>query len=156
MEGYARLDDSELVARLLEGDENSFVVIYERFSERLYHYAYKKLQDKHSAEDVVHDVFMSLWHRRNVVSLKTHISSYLFSAVRNKAFDMFAHRKVKSRHLKSLQEFLELSESSPADFRVRRLQMDHLIQQEIQASLGTGRVYPISKCLGGLGMRTYH
>lgn len=121
------------MTRLLDGDENAFIILYDRYSGPLYNYAYKKLQDKHSAEDVVHDVFMSFWHKRGVILTKAQLSSYLFSAVRNKAFDVFAHRKVKTKHLKSLQEFLELSQSSPADFKIRKLQLDDLIQKEIQA-----------------------
>lgn len=129
-----QLSDADLTKRMMEGDEKAFIALYERYAGPLYNFAYQKLSDKQEAEDVVHDVFMSLWHRRGGIRFTSTLSAYLFSAVRNKAFDVFAHRSVKDKHLKSLQEFLELSSAgSPADFRIRRLQMDELIQQEIQA-----------------------
>lgn len=133
MNRYSQLSDGELLSHLLNGDECAFITVYERYARPLYVYAFKKLKDKHAAQDIVHDVFTSFWQRREEVNLRTELSSYLFSAVRNKAFDNFARKEVQAKHLKSLQEFLMLSTTSPADYLIRTQQLDELIKKEIQA-----------------------
>lgn len=57
-----------LLERLAADDEKAFAEIYERYWERLFAMAYRRLEDKQEAEDVVHDVFTALWaHRRETV-----------------------------------------------------------------------------------------
>jgi RNA polymerase sigma factor (sigma-70 family) len=52
------MTDSELVARIAEGDEPAFLVVYERYGEEIYRVAYRMLGDVGLAEDVRHECFM--------------------------------------------------------------------------------------------------
>jgi RNA polymerase sigma-70 factor (ECF subfamily) len=49
----------------------------------------------------------------------SNLAGYLFTAVRNKIFDLFAHEQVKTRHLDSLKEYLGRNAGPPTDHRVR-------------------------------------
>ncbi len=75
------LTDIELAERLKEGDQAAFTGIYNKYWELLLGIAYNRVKDTQVAEDIVQEVFTSLWrnrHKTEVISLK----SYLATAVK--------------------------------------------------------------------------
>jgi RNA polymerase sigma-70 factor (ECF subfamily) len=129
---YQTLSDRELTALLHEGDERAFTEIYERYHSLLYIYAHKKLYNKQEAQDIIHEVLTTLWTRRFDFSMQTSLPSYLFTAVRNKALDLFSHKKVEARYLASLQNFIE-DAGIQTDFLIRENDLKTLIEKEIQS-----------------------
>jgi RNA polymerase sigma-70 factor (ECF subfamily) len=78
------MTESELVARIADGDEAAFLVVYERYGEAIYRVAYRVLGDVGLAQDIRHECFMTLVrqperfdHRR--ASLRT----FLLAITRN-------------------------------------------------------------------------
>ena len=63
------LSEQELLSLLNQGkEEDAFEEIYLRYDSLLYIYAYRKLQNKQEAQDVVQEVFMKLWDNRATLS----------------------------------------------------------------------------------------
>ena len=54
-------DDEELLALIQNGSEQAFSVLVQRHTDRFYRLAYRYLQGKEAAEDVVQDAFVRLW-----------------------------------------------------------------------------------------------
>ena len=54
-------DDEELLALIQDGSQQAFSVLVQRHTERFYRLAYRYLQNKEAAEDVVQDAFVKLW-----------------------------------------------------------------------------------------------
>lgn len=132
MSVYRKYSDSDLLQFLKNGDERVFSEIYTRYHSLLYIYAHKKLQDKQEAQDVVHDVFITLWEKRFELRIQISLANYLYTAVRNKSLDIFAHKKVEEKYLSSLQHFLQSSHTA-SDLMVREHDIKSLIEKEIQA-----------------------
>ena len=132
MSYYQKLSDQELTTLLHEGDERAFTEIYDRYHSMLYIYAHKKLNNKEEAQDIIHEVLTALWTRRFDFSMQTSLPSYLFTSVRNKALDLFSHKKVEARYLASLQNFIE-DAGVQTDFLIRENDLKNLIEKEIQA-----------------------
>lgn len=78
-----------------EGNELAFKTLYNRYWKRLISYTYNILNDKELAEDVLQDVFTTIWIRKNEISL-TSVESYLFVAVKNKSISHFRKMKFTS------------------------------------------------------------
>ncbi|RYG34699.1 MAG: hypothetical protein EOO01_32040 [Chitinophagaceae bacterium] len=68
------------------------------------------LQDSDEAQDVVHELFASLWSKRESLDINTSLNAYLYSSIRNRILDHIAHQKVVSRYTDSLGNFLEKGE----------------------------------------------
>jgi RNA polymerase sigma-70 factor (ECF subfamily) len=129
---YTDLSDDKLVALLKQGNEQALKEIFTRYNKLLYSYAYKKLEDQEEAKDLVQDLFIRLWSNRESFLLKTSLPSYLFRAVRNRALDIFAHKKIKSDYIASFQAFIDLPQST-TDYLVREKDISALIDREIQS-----------------------
>lgn len=129
---FQTLTDQELSALLKKGDEKAFTEIYERYHSLLYIYAHKKLNNKQEAEDIIQEVMTTLWNNRFDFSIQSSLPTYLFTAVRNRAFDLFSHKKVESKYIESLQDFIE-DVGVQTDFLVRENDLKKLIEKETQA-----------------------
>jgi RNA polymerase sigma factor (sigma-70 family) len=57
--------------------------IFEVYYEALVKYAYRFVLVKDECEDLVQDVFVSLWEKENVFPNELSLKVYLFKAVRN-------------------------------------------------------------------------
>lgn len=73
--------DRELVDLLAKGDSAAFTHIYETYWEKLLGIAYLHTQDKSDAEEIVQEVFLSLWNRREEVVIQS-LENYLAKAVK--------------------------------------------------------------------------
>lgn len=89
MNRYASHTDDTLLSLLKEGDEAAFTEIYNRYWKRLYAMAYERLKSKDLAEDVVHEVFTSLWQRRQSAAIRT-LAPYLAAATRYCILKMYS------------------------------------------------------------------
>lgn len=56
-------DDEVLVRAAAGGDREALGRLYDRFAPSMLGVAQRMLGDSHEAEDVVHDVFLEVWHR---------------------------------------------------------------------------------------------
>jgi RNA polymerase sigma-70 factor (ECF subfamily) len=54
-------------------------------------FAFRYLRDAAAAEDVVQDVFATLWSTRRSVAIKTSLRAYLYASVRNRALNIRKH-----------------------------------------------------------------
>ena len=94
MKTYEIYSDSELLHLLSADDEKAFTEIYDRYWKTVLAIGISRLKDVHLAEDILHDVFASLWANRsksNISSLQNYLASaakYLvFASVRRKSYE---------------------------------------------------------------------
>lgn len=84
-------------------DEESFFQLYERYWHRLYAQALKYLPDNFQAEEVVQDLFTSLWQRKEKLELfEDTIENYLVRAVRFRIARVYSD---EARKVKKMEEF---------------------------------------------------
>ncbi|MCX2473929.1 sigma-70 family RNA polymerase sigma factor [Pedobacter sp. MC2016-05] len=71
----------DLLLRLKQGDKQAYEQIYFTFSKELLYAAYKKTGDKVVAEELVQNIFISLWEKRQDLQIKN-LQAYLFGALK--------------------------------------------------------------------------
>ena len=62
--GWPEKDDHDLLALIQDGSHDAFAVLVRRHTERFYRLAYRYVQTKETAEDIVQDAFLKLWRIR--------------------------------------------------------------------------------------------
>lgn len=132
MNDYKMISDRELVRLLKESDHAAYTEIYNRYFYLMYTHAFKKLRDEEQAKDVIHDLFANLWFKRELDLKIKSLAGYLYSAVRNKIFDLFAHQQVEEKYIDSLKAYMETVKSVSTDYLIREKEFKAYIEKEIE------------------------
>ena len=86
------IDDKELLGKVSSGSEEAFDYIYLRYSPVVTSYAEALLKDRHTADDICHNIFARLWEKRSSLSGIRSLKAYLFTATKNAVFDVWKQR----------------------------------------------------------------
>ena len=103
MNSLTNHSDMDLLSLLMEGDRQAFEVIYNRYVGRLYSYARKSISAQEDCEEIIQEVFESLWARHenlDIHALESNtepLRSYLFTMVKYKVIRYFQHSKVRQK-----------------------------------------------------------
>ena len=85
--------DVELVERLQNNEEGALTIIYKEYWEIMFLAAYNLVKDRSVCEDIVQEVFISLWQRREKIQIKVSLKSYLYTSTVYKVYDHFNKNK---------------------------------------------------------------
>lgn len=127
---YKKCSDDELTVLMRRDDRIAFTEIYDRFRGIMYIYSRKISKGEQEAEDMVQDVFISLWDKRETFKLSGPLSSYLYTAVRYKFFDLVSRQKIRSDYATSFQQFLDLNEN-PTDQYINEKELQQQVEKEV-------------------------
>ena len=91
----------EIINRLKKGDRKAFESLFMEHYKNLVLYAKKFVMDTEEARDIVQDVFVYIWDKRQKIQIDKSISSYLFRAVRNACINNLKRENYKQDYLKN-------------------------------------------------------
>lgn len=89
----------EHLARIRAGDQAAFEGFFRAWYPRLAEYALRMLGSRDTAEDVVQDLFVALWARRDRWPEAGKLAAYLHRAVRNRSLNQLRRQKTARRWL---------------------------------------------------------
>ncbi len=87
------LEDKRLIWELKHGDKEALRQIYMEYKDNLLTIAVSLLHDTYTAEDVLHDVFISFAVSVGRLELRVSLRNYLISSVVNRVRDRFRKKK---------------------------------------------------------------
>jgi RNA polymerase sigma factor (sigma-70 family) len=106
--------DEFLKFRFVCGSQTALEDIYEAYQNDLLTVAIALLNNTHTAEDVLHDVFVRFAESRQSFRLKGNLKSFLLTCVVNRARDVLRRRQ-RSETFKASQDTCDLCEHGPYD-----------------------------------------
>lgn len=112
--------DSELIKGLQNEDVSSFKAIYNKYFDALYRYAFNILKNRTVCEDMVQEIFISLWTKRGEATI-TQLKSYLFQAIKYQIFNHFRNKKFTLEDLTRLN-IVDLSMNISRDIEFDELE----------------------------------
>ncbi len=111
--GQTDLTEGELIARAIQGDKEAFGDLYELYLDQIYRYAYFRVGDNNTAEDLTETAFLKAWERLQVKSEKLSIYNFrawIYRIAHNLVID---HYRMKKQHL-HLDQVEPLKDTDPA------------------------------------------
>ncbi|HEY9363120.1 MAG TPA: sigma-70 family RNA polymerase sigma factor [Chitinophagaceae bacterium] len=99
-------NEEEIIALIIQGDEAAFAVLFEHYRDKVYSIAYKLTHSTTIAEDVVEDVFLKIWLKRNDLGTIQNFGAYLFTITRN---DVYKILKITAKNYK-VSELTDLNQ----------------------------------------------
>ena len=82
-------DEKALLIEIAAGDDRAFEKLYDLYKERFYSLALKMTGSDEVAQDIVQDVFLSIWNRRECLAEVDHPSSYFFTVVYRRIYQHY-------------------------------------------------------------------
>ncbi|GAB3989443.1 RNA polymerase sigma-70 factor [Spirosoma daeguense] len=111
---YHQFADTQLISALEGGDRDAFAEIYSRYWSLLYRLAYQKLRSRETAEELVQDLFVSIWTKRNQTTIRE-LRPYLLTALRFSIINHIESLRVHERFVTYYESFLSQTDTEPAD-----------------------------------------
>ena len=103
---------AEWMRRIRAGDEAVFEMLFRTFTPGLCAFLTRFVGERALAEELVQDVFLSLWDHRSTIHITGSAQAYLFAAARNRALNHVEHEKVADRFRVSVLTRMSASEAS--------------------------------------------
>ncbi|HVI44848.1 MAG TPA: RNA polymerase sigma-70 factor [Chitinophaga sp.] len=105
--------DSLLLKQVADGDESAFRRLFDMYADRIYGVAFAYTGSKEQSEEIVQDVFMKIWLKREHLSQVENISNYIFIIARNLVINLLHRQKREKNYLQQLLTTAEEVPQSP-------------------------------------------
>ncbi|MEO5602722.1 MAG: RNA polymerase sigma-70 factor [Cyclobacteriaceae bacterium] len=100
-------DDLLLVNLLKQDNELAFQKIYNSYWDKLFAYTYNRLHIRETSEEVVQDVFFSLWAKRESIMITSSLSAYLYGATKHRLLNELRSVKVRKAYASDYSSFIK-------------------------------------------------
>ena len=104
-------DNSALVDALKNGNAKAYSFLMDTFYQQMCVYAYGLTRDYDQAEDIVQNVFLRVWRKRDQLNNVHSIKSFLYKSVYHEFIDQYRKHKqvfaLEKKHFEALSDFVE-------------------------------------------------
>lgn len=90
--------DTELWQLVRQDSLPAYGELYERYWETLYETAYWRLYDKDAAKDIVQEVFIYCWQKREQIQITESVEGYFRTAVRFKVLNYLKSEQARDKY----------------------------------------------------------
>ena len=104
---------------------NQFEKLYKRFQPSLINYAYYLTRSSEDSVELVNDVFLSVWNKKNRLKLDSNLKTYLYTAVKNRSINYIKKNKLVT----VFDEKLDTLSDFETDHSLLEKEQDIIIQQ---------------------------
>jgi len=125
------LSDQQLMKIVQSGDHSPVAEIYDRYSGRIYGFAFRFMRNAEAAEDAMHDAFMKMLSRAHQYNGEAKFSTWLYTISANVCRDLL--RKAENRVTKESDEVL-YDLPGPSELAPDR-NLEHLENEKLVESL---------------------
>jgi RNA polymerase sigma-70 factor, Bacteroides expansion family 1 len=96
------LPDQELAKELKQGNHNAFKEVFMRYWDVLLDSAYKRLGSMEEAEEIVQELFVALYQKRETLTIHTTVEGYLKTALRSRVLNYYRSRHIHEKYMESV------------------------------------------------------
>ena len=124
--------DDSLALHLKNGDEKAFEIIFNQYKAKLYFFALSYLRSSSETEEIIQNVFLSLWEHKQLINETLSIKNYLYKITVNHVYNHLKHEAVRQKFIdyslvNQLKEDDGLQQNS--DFNDLKKTIDDLIER---------------------------
>jgi RNA polymerase sigma-70 factor (family 1) len=94
---YKLLSDDILVKLLKVDDESAFKEIYTKYWKRLFSAAFHRLGSKEISKEIVQNIFLNIWEKRNSLSINN-LENYLQTSIKNRVVNYIESTVVQRKY----------------------------------------------------------
>jgi RNA polymerase sigma-70 factor (family 1) len=95
LSGLKKIIDSDLTYLVKMGNKEAFRVLFERYAPKIYNFALSYLRNEQEAEEMVQDVFLKIWEKREHLDKSKNIKSFIFKIAVNSIYDLIRRKNIE-------------------------------------------------------------
>ena len=126
------LNDVVVCKKIKDGDIKTFEMVFRQYYTPLCLYAFSITTRRDIAEEVVQDVFYTIWRERHNIQILQSIKNYLYGAVKNQSLRYQERLVVQEKHREYvLSHSIGQDESSPQD-QLEYKELEDIIRRTLE------------------------
>lgn len=94
-------NENEILSKVASGDTRAFTYLFDSYYKHLGQYVYRLTESVEAAEEIVQDVFVKIWSRRQDLAEVDSFTNYLFIITRNRTYRFLKEKA--SAHVRQLE-----------------------------------------------------
>lgn len=122
--------DEDLINAVKKGDAKAYTQLVNQYHHKLCVYAFSLTKDHNLSEDIVQNVFMSIWNKKSNLREDLVIKSYLYKSVYNEFVDQYRKEKpvlsLEKKHFDVLSDIVEEEDGNSMEKLIK------LVKKEIE------------------------
>lgn len=99
MKDYNDHTDLDLCHLIQQNDLPAFEELYNRYWQKLFAAAYDRIRLKEPCEEIIQEIFVSLWEKRQYLDIQVGVGPFLYKAVKYKVIDHYRRKLTQQKHL---------------------------------------------------------
>ena len=126
-----RYSDKEIEDALKSDKEEVFFFFFKTLFPPLVNYAIRFLNERELAKEVVQECFIAVWNRRKSLKITTSITSYLYTATRNRCINHLKSKYHQHKEATEQGEDIMMVSDTKADDMLHESDLSTILQQSI-------------------------
>lgn len=126
-------EETRLITALRNGDRAAFETIYRTFAKGLYNFARRNIPVREDCEEIVQEIFESLWAQREKLEIRSTLEGYLVGMARHKVVRYFRKsalkRKYRDHFLLFNAVYDQIEKPAQQDHTAMQLALDKLVSE---------------------------
>jgi RNA polymerase sigma-70 factor (family 1) len=125
------MEDQYLIEGLERGDKGAFEALFKKYYSSLVLFATRLVPDKDMARELVQDVFVTFYEKRQEIRIHTSLKSHLYQSVRNRCIN-YIKREINIRgHHAEMASEMKLEEEH-IESSIHEVELEQRIYQVIK------------------------
>ena len=125
-----RCELEDLIVRLKLEDREAFTALFYLYADKLHRFAKSYLYDSEEAEEIVQEVFLKIWLKRNAITDASTFDAYLFTIAKNLIFNVLKKKVHSNKYKESLKNKPKFENST--DNQVIFNETEKMIKQAVE------------------------
>jgi RNA polymerase sigma-70 factor (family 1) len=121
--------EQDTIQAIRQGKITVFEQVFREYYAPLTRFAGGMIKREAEAEEIVQELFFTLWEKRESLSINTSIRSYLYQSTRNRCLNALKHQQVRNRH----QQEVKYTQASLVQLPEEPSELGDRIQAAIQS-----------------------
>jgi RNA polymerase sigma-70 factor (ECF subfamily) len=92
---FQKINDKDLAQKIKTGDKDAYQKLFEKYAPRIYRFAFSYLKNKPDAEELVQNVFLKIWEKRNLLDSSQNIKAFVFKVAVNTIYDFIRKKNME-------------------------------------------------------------
>lgn len=126
-------DEKDVLTRIAAGDEEAFSLLFNHYRNRIYTIAFKLTESAPLSEEILLDVFLKIWLKKERLPELEHFTAYLFTITRNHVFSTLKQLSLRRKAEDEVRLDEYLLQSSTTDYSLMDKEYRAILQQAIDS-----------------------